>query len=156
MYLNFSHNSNYLAVADADYCVSLYKCTKQKEVEGEDTNEEWNYIGKYRSHSKPVTGLLFFENNGESRLLSISEDRQMVEYDLLNSLPATGLLVKEIIQVEQYGQPTSLCYVKGVNGASVDNIVVANDQYKLKLWHTQTKQCCRTLLGPTYGGPLNK
>ena len=38
----------------------------------------------------------------------------------------------------------------------MDCLIVASDAYKLKILDCKTKQCTKTLLGPTYAGPINK
>eukprot|EP01138_Halocafeteria_seosinensis_P012467 gb/GECG01012739.1/.p1 GENE.gb/GECG01012739.1/~~gb/GECG01012739.1/.p1 ORF type:complete len:1026 (+),score=133.98 gb/GECG01012739.1/:1-3078(+) len=33
-------------------------------------------------------------------------------------------------------------------------VITANDEYKFKLWNAETRTCRRTVLSPTYGGPI--
>lgn len=64
------------------------------------TLEEWMFVGKYRAHFKPITGLLFVDYKSELSLISIAEDRFLVEYDLANSTASTGLIVKVCIKLK--------------------------------------------------------
>eukprot|EP00002_Diphylleia_rotans_P028882 TRINITY_DN5841_c0_g1_i6.p1 TRINITY_DN5841_c0_g1~~TRINITY_DN5841_c0_g1_i6.p1 ORF type:complete len:582 (+),score=99.26 TRINITY_DN5841_c0_g1_i6:82-1827(+) len=99
----FSQDGNFLATADYEKCVAVFR----KE------DDEWVYIGKYRSHYKPITGLVFGVETGdppEPRLLSVGEDRSLVEYDLINSSITKGLLLKGAVKVEQTAVPTGIMW----------------------------------------------
>ena len=55
----FSNCSTFLATADTDNCIGIYRHGNP----GDDaaTKKEWVYVGKYRGHYKPITGLQFGE-----------------------------------------------------------------------------------------------
>ena len=42
-----------------------------------------------------------------------------------------------------------------IAGNKEELLVTSNDQYKLKFWNANQKNNRRTVLGPTYGGPLS-
>lgn len=42
------------------------------------------------------------------------------------------------------------------NTFSEDGILVASDQYKFKLYTSSSKSCRKTVLCPTFAGPVNK
>ena len=50
------------------------------------------YIGRILAHSAPITGLTFGLIDTRDFLVSVSEDKYTVEYDLYNSTTATGIL----------------------------------------------------------------
>lgn len=60
-------------------CVALYKIE-------EGTVSRWIYLGKQRSHYKPISEIMFARcpASGNLRLLSLGEDRVLVEYDIAN------------------------------------------------------------------------
>lgn len=50
------------------------------------TRDMWTYVGRNRSHSRAVTGLEFgTREDGRVSLVSIGEDRCLVEYNLPDS-----------------------------------------------------------------------
>jgi hypothetical protein len=63
--------------------VCLYRCENMDSC-------EWIFMGKQRSHYKPITDILFNEvSSVESEplhLFSLGEDRMLIEYDLINRL----------------------------------------------------------------------
>jgi hypothetical protein len=62
------------------------------------------HIGSYVSHSKPIVGMLFgtsLEDLSAPTLISIGEDRMEVEYNLVNSSIAGGLIVT--VRIEMNG-----------------------------------------------------
>ena len=50
--------------------------------------------------------------------------------------------------------PTSLTFLPRVEGTGA-TILVADDSFKLRTIDVATLTCTRTVLGPTYGGPLS-
>ena len=148
-HLMFSHNSKYLASADLDHCVTLFQA-----IPG-NFKEPWLYLGKQRAHYKRITDITFGValDSDIPRLLSLGEDRLMVEYDVMNSgIDDVRLISSD--RVEQSAVPTCLAWYPPVVKESF--LVAANDQFKLKLYNGTTKMCRKTLLGPTYGSPLRK
>eukprot|EP00727_Mastigamoeba_balamuthi_P001939 m51a1_g11742 hypothetical protein (841) ;mRNA; f:151348-154453 len=133
----------HIAVADTDRCVALYHFR----------DDECAYISKYRSHGAPITGLVFGKNE-DMRLLSLGEDRRLVEYDVAQSASVRGLVVKSVTQIEQTAVPTALIWHPHVS--KEDFLVTANDQFKLKLLNANSKACRRTALGPLFAGPISR
>ena len=151
----FSPDSVYLATADADNCIGVYR----HGAPGEEASakRDWIYLGKYRGHYKPITGLEFGEGtDGTPRLFSCGEDRALVEYDLARSTVQGGVQLRNTCRIEQTSIPTGCAWLPaGVQG-SEPAVIVANDAYKMRVVAPGPKTITRTVLGPTYGGPLTR
>jgi Ca2+-binding EF-hand superfamily protein len=151
----FSADSTYLATADTDNCVGVFRLGNP----GDDAaaKKEWVFLGKYRGHYKPITGLQFGEGpDGAPRLFSTGEDRALVEYDLARSSVQGGIQLRNTAKIEQTAVPTGCVWMPaGAQGAE-PAVVTANDQYKLRVVAPGPKSVQRTALGPTYGGPLTR
>jgi WD40 repeat protein/Ca2+-binding EF-hand superfamily protein len=172
-FLKFSNDSTWLAAADAQHYVSIYNFVlsaddqRQRQPEDDDnesstTNEnqmvpKWIYVGRYKSHTKAITGLEFTtREDGRTALVSIGEDRMLVEYDLTDATPETGVLLRsDPTKIEQTAVPTACMWHPLLGGDFEDRIVTANNEFKFKQWNADNKSCRRTNLCPTYGGPLN-
>ena len=170
LHVKFSANGTLLATSDADRCVALYKYTTdinvliQEGLGDEDPAEiegvtgGWIYIGKSRSHSKTITGLEFGTSiDGRDLLISIGEDRTVVEYDLDNSSVVQGLQQRgNTVSTEQVAYPSACMWHPKAPGAREDLFITANSEFKFKVWNSSNKTCRKTSLGPTYGGPITK
>ncbi|NXJ95248.1 CF251 protein, partial [Corythaixoides concolor] len=148
-HISFSHDSEYLATADEKYSVTVYKRVRQN------GSRCWEHLAGLHSHYKPIRSILFGvqSDSNEPRLLSLGEDRQLVEYDL-NSSSKDNLVVLHRDRVEQDAVPLCLAWYPQLSTESF--ILTANNCYKMKLYNTTTKMCRKTLLGPAYGSPLEK
>ncbi|NWS13356.1 CF251 protein, partial [Pachyramphus minor] len=148
-HISFSHNSQYLATADEKYSVIVYKKVLQN------GHRSWEHLAGLDSHYKPIRSILFGVQPGsnEPRLLSLGEDRQLVEYDLSSSIK-DHLVVTHRVRVEQSAVPLCMAWYPQLSTESF--ILTANNCYKMKLLNATTKMCRKTLLGPTYGSPLEK
>ncbi|NXA37322.1 CF251 protein, partial [Eudromia elegans] len=147
--VSFSHDSEYLATADENLAVTVYRGAPR---EG---RRCWEHLAGLHAHSRRIRSLLFgmHLDGDEPRLLSLAEDRQLVEYDLSSSSKG-HLAVLRRDRVEQAAVPLCLAWYPQLGTESF--ILTANSCYKMKLYNTTTKMCRKTLLGPTYGSPLEK
>ncbi|KAK3746263.1 hypothetical protein QZH41_016512, partial [Actinostola sp. cb2023] len=148
-HIKFSHNSQYLATADLNRCVTIFK------NQPDDDDQPWEYIGKQRAHYRKIQDVEFgieLDSN-IPRLLSIGQDRVLVEYDLMNSTTDDVRLLSSE-RIEQSATPQCFTWYPPI--VKENFLVVANDQFKMKLYNSTTKMCRKTLLGPTYGTPLRK
>lgn len=169
--IRFSHDSHFFATADAEGCVGLYKFTHRAQDPRKPI--EWVYVGRHRAHRAAVTGLQFgvVPYGDAPRLLSLGEDKRLVEYNLVDSDIESGLRVRCAHKVTQGAIPTSLLWTQdqlldeknmprpreGKSAAQADTLLIASNEYKLKLHASDmTRQCIKTVLGPTFGGPLNQ
>lgn len=147
--IKFSHDSNYLATCDLDRCVTVFKSQK------DNSDQPWVYVGKQRAHYKTIQDVSFgiALDSDIPRLLSLGQDRVLVEYDLLNSSTDDLRLISSE-RIEQSAVPQCFTWYPPI--VKEDFLVVANNQFKLKLYNSTTKMCRQTLLGPTYGTPLRR
>lgn len=158
-HVQFSPDGVFVAVADSDYCVGLYRFKEADPVSNE--GPDWIYLGKNRAHSAPITGLQF-ANSGEGQLLlvSASEDQHLAEFDLETSSVERGVVFKrDRFRVGDTETPTA-CLWCPVGRAGVpldDNVVItATTEFKFELWSTARGECIKTALAPAYAGPVNQ
>lgn len=148
-HIEFSHDSKFLATADAEYTVSVFMQCRGLDV------EPYQYLGRYRAHYKPIKEIMFGVqlDSDFPRLLSLGADRVLVEYDLENSTK-DDLRLASTDRIEQSAVPQCMTWYPPITKEHF--IVTANDQFKFKLYNATTKMCRKTLLGPTYGSPIQK
>ena len=161
--LQFSRTGVYLACYDSSGHVLLFKksayidpATLGDEVSQD--NGYFFYLGRSKAHDGPVTGLEFCERDGQETLVSIGDDRRCVEYDLNRSTVIHGVQINGIAptQLDLTARPTALLSNPAHGANHEDKFVVANDEFKLKVYNMESKQCRKTTIAPTYGGPPNK
>ena len=146
--LAFSHDGIFLAATDLDDTTTLIKRSN-------DSTNEWSYIGRNRSHYKSIVNIIFGValDSNVPRLLTLGMDRNLVEYDILNSTE-DNLVVMSTDKIEQSATPVSCAWYPPINKEHF--LLVANSEYKYKLLNATTKRCRKTLLGPTHGSHIQK
>ena len=146
--LAFSHDGVFLAATDLDDTTTLIK-------KSNDSTNEWSYIGRNRAHYKSIVNIIFGValDSNVPRLLTLGMDRNLVEYDILNSTE-DNLVVMSTDKIEQSATPVSCAWYPPINKEHF--LLVANSEYKYKLLNATTKRCRKTLLGPTHGSHIQK
>lgn len=76
-----------------------------------------------------------------------------MEYDLLSS-STDDLKILQYSRIEQSAIPLCLDWYPAITKETF--LVVANDEYKMKLLNTTTKMCRKTFLAPTFGSPVKR
>jgi hypothetical protein len=87
-------------------------------------------------------------------LIVIGADRILAEYDL-NESEIDHLALKPATRIEQIAEPMSGCYYPSTI-TKESFLLTINNEYKYKLYNSDTKMCRKTILGPTFGSPLRK
>ena len=146
--LSFSHDNMFLGAIDTQNTTTLFKRSNNPE-------KRWGYIGRYRAHYKPIVKLLFGValDSNVPRLITLGSDRNLVEYDLLNSTE-DNLVILSTDKIEQSAVPVSCAWYPPINKEHF--LLIANTEYKYKLYNATTKRCRQTLLGPTHGSFIQK
>ncbi|XP_073482914.1 cilia- and flagella-associated protein 251 [Aquarana catesbeiana] len=145
----FSHDSRYLATADEKFTITVFQLTKQNGY------TFWDYLARNQSHYRPIQNIMFgiHLDSNEPRLVSLGSDRMLVEYNLIKS-SKDNLVIESSDRINQSAVPQCLVWYPPLTKENF--ILVADDQYKMKLYNTTTKMCRKTLLGPTFGSPVRK
>ncbi|EPQ13447.1 WD repeat-containing protein 66 [Myotis brandtii] len=148
-HISFSHNSQYMATADANFTVAVYM------VKVRNSQRVWEYLARLRSHRQSIRSLLFgvHLDSNEPRLLSLGRDRLLIEYNLLGSYK-NHLEVLDIHQTDQGNYPTCMIWYPPLTKELF--LLISNSGYKVKLFNSTTKMCRKTLLGPVFGSPVEQ
>ncbi|CAF0866926.1 unnamed protein product [Rotaria sordida] len=149
LFIEFSQTSTYLATAEDDYTVSVYR-------QNLDSEDIYTFLGRYRAHYKPIRALFFglTPDDDQPILITIGADRILAEYDL-NGSEIDHLVLNPSTRIEQIAESMSACYYPS-SLTKESFIVTINNEYKYKLYNSGTKMCRKTILGPTFGSPLRK
>lgn len=172
--LCFSPDSRMLAVGTQLGYVGLYEYVHHNHDPSR--TMEWEFVGHHKTHRAPICGLQFGENtlNERIRLLSVGEDKRLIEYNLLESDVESGVQLRTAHKITQGPIPTGFLWTKElvldpestprelgessprlteVDG--LDYLLMPTDEYKLGVYLSdQDRQCVKTVLAPTFGGPV--
>ncbi|XP_006894773.1 PREDICTED: WD repeat-containing protein 66 [Elephantulus edwardii] len=148
-HISFSHDSQYMATADLSCTVVLFHVVVRH------GKRVWEYLARLCSHRKSIQSLLFgvYLDSNEPRLLSLGQDRLLIEYNL-SKTTKDHLDVLDIHRTDQGGHPTCMVWYPPLTKELF--LLICNSDYKVKLFNSTTKMCRKTLLGPTYGSPIEQ
>ena len=119
--------------------------------------DRWEVIGKYKSHTAPVTSLLYEEVDGTLFLTSVGSDSSVVKYNLSESSITNGIILSQASTCTRESTPTAASIVSSKMQSSSsggDLIVIADSAYKFLMYNPASGKTISVVLGPTYGGPI--
>eukprot|EP00796_Vickermania_ingenoplastis_P009311 gene9311-6550_t len=173
--LCFSDDSRMLATGTQMGYVGLYEYVHHNHDPSRPM--EWEFVGHHKTHRAAICGLQFGHNTlGERiRLLSVGEDKRLIEYNLMESDVENGLQLRVAHKITQGPVPTGFLWTKKklLDDESVprelgadcmpleeveelDFLLLPTNEYKLGVYLSdQDRQCVKTVLAPTFGGPVN-
>ena len=163
--LKFSASGIYLACYDDSNHVLLFKRTSEISPDtlgdeaGSSANSIFTYLGRVHGHSGKITGLDFGRRDDCETLVSVGEDRRVVEYDIEASTVIGGVIpMKEEKPpaLDLTAFPSSMMWAPSSGTEGEEKFMVCNDEFKIKEYNLESKQCRKTCISPTYGGPVNK
>jgi len=161
----FSPSNTFFALADATGRVILYKHEGLEFDERDPENQHkcpYSLIGRAHSHKGTIIGLEYGTKeeplHGQvEMLLSVGEDCVCREYNLLKSSASAGIICTEkSSQVESYAKPTTCAWHPTIGDNKEDKFIITNDEYKIKEFNSETKQCRKTTMYPSFGGVIDK
>ncbi|GBG32283.1 Cilia- and flagella-associated protein 251 [Hondaea fermentalgiana] len=126
--------------------------------DGSEPRNGWTYLGRYISHTAPVTCLTFgLSAEGANRFFSTARDGTLVEYDLEQSSVVDGIkLATEPVYIEHGTSEPTFCIAQtATRDDREDTIITCNTDFKFKVFNANNKSCRKTTLGPTFGGPIS-
>jgi len=169
--LKFSPSAIYLAAYDSSHHVLLFKRGGRND-DGNDyggtpgtgrldsaeiEDDTFVYVGRAKAHRAAITGIEFGNRDGRETLFSVGEDRRCVEFNLPACSIRSGLFTVDIpLRIESTARPTAILWHPHIGSDLEDRFVIANDEFKFKEFNADSKQCRRTTLAPTFGGPPNR
>ena len=135
------------------------------EVQNAPETKCWVFVGSYRAHYKPVSGLVWGPPaiaGDTPRLWSVGQDGFLVEYDIDGSSVEGGVQLKKRERILRSPIPSAAGLLPAYGGAYLkeDVLVLCDDQYKMKVQQvpdgsTDPSSCRKTVLGPTYGDAVS-
>uniref|UniRef100_A0A182QAM8 WD repeat-containing protein on Y chromosome n=1 Tax=Anopheles farauti TaxID=69004 RepID=A0A182QAM8_9DIPT len=131
----FSDDSKYLLCVEEPNTITLLQREK----------DDWQMMGRCTTH-KLVDVALLCAND----FISIGDDRYMAQYTINSDemVQLEALSIMKRVRIEQSARPTVLLVLPGGN-----QLLVANDQHKFKLFHSRTFEIQHTFLAPFHDGP---
>ncbi|EPY31805.1 hypothetical protein STCU_03220 [Strigomonas culicis] len=110
--LTFSPDSYMFAYGTVSGTVALFHFTHRNQDPLKPM--EWELVGRHKTHRAAISGLQFMsDTNGEGlRLLSVGEDKRLIEYNLVESGPESGLQLRTAHRITQGPAPTGFLWLK--------------------------------------------
>uniref|UniRef100_A0A182MZC4 Cilia- and flagella-associated protein 251 n=1 Tax=Anopheles dirus TaxID=7168 RepID=A0A182MZC4_9DIPT len=130
----FSEDSQYLLCVEESNTITLLHREK----------DDWQVMGRCTTHKLvDLAFLCAFD------FVSIGEDRHMAQYTINSDemVQLEALSIMKRVRIEQSALPTALLLLPGGN-----QLLVANDQHKFKLFHSRTFEIQHTFLAPFHDG----
>ena len=169
-FIAFSECEQYMAIADEAFGVSVLHreailADVTTEVDGysppKKQHMQWVLMGRNQAHFQKIVGLMFIpstkDDDKEPRLISASSDRHIAEFDVINASIATGFKLKSLHRIEQSAHPLSVILHPNFSSNSDEQfLLTVNSEFKFKIYNAATRFCRKTVLGPTYGGKIDK
>jgi len=143
--IHSSNDDKWISVAKSNGHVALYQqCMVERNSRFSPSGLKLEYIGRCKCHSADIIGFNFSKDcNGGEILMSAAKDNTIVKFDLDKCSIAVGLHL--------YGNPTCIereSSVIACTWVSDDELIIANEQQKLKVLHSKDLTHKKTVNAP--------
>jgi Ca2+-binding EF-hand superfamily protein len=165
--VKFSSSGSFFAAFDATNHVLIFKRELVKDANGRTPKtgdkSEFTYLGRALAHTAKIIGIEFGYKDIFESLISVSDDRYCVEYDLPACSVSNGIIsirTKDELgswhsshKLEVFARPTAIMWHPKSANDPEDRFIMANDEFKMKEFNIQSKHCRKTTLAPRFGSP---
>ena len=145
----FTLDGKYFAASDYSGRLGVFKHDSMGKEKG---NKEWFRIAK-NNFTHNIISFCFSDKN--HKIFCICNDKQIHELDFSDPIQNYKFKLGKVYKVEDDCQMTSIIWYPFGQGKD-HNILVSNENYKMKIIHPNELVVKQTSLGPTYGGPVKK
>lgn len=159
--INFSPESFFVTFYDAKCNIIVFKHDKA-------TEEEWLIVGgKTRYHTKAIVDTLYISKPSSldttaahqqvsrktpvPRLISLSEDSEIIEYDLMESMKEGASYLSKTFskRIYQTSIPTAIAIIYN-SKKHEEEILIADNKGKFKIFDKSTFEILATFMAPIY------
>lgn len=140
-----------IAYVEADNALVLLQRTPNAAANGV---AQLRLIGKHLSHTDAIAYVRFAGADVASRLLTFAADRQLTEYDVVQSLAAGELVMVQRRTYDQTAWVTAALGIDACPATSGGDVLTFDSTMKVKCWHTDDDEPSSSMIRRTAVGPL--
>ncbi|XP_046681253.1 cilia- and flagella-associated protein 251-like [Homalodisca vitripennis] len=142
-HLVFSPRSDYFAVADTGMCITVFYLLDPPVS-----------VGQFKAHSKVIRDILFVASDDRLRLFTVGEDRNIVQFEIVNKSDVVTDKVLKFFNIHRAEQSAVPCCIVPY---SLDEkyYLMVNTEMKFKFLEADTLRCSKTIQAPNLESSIN-
>ncbi|KAL0214368.1 hypothetical protein P9112_006552 [Eukaryota sp. TZLM1-RC] len=154
-HITWSDCGGYFGTIDSDGVVSLFgQVDNQEDRIHYEQQSDWFLIGRHGVFTGTPKSLLFSTVGPTISLVAISDDKTIVEVDVIKSRDPSPVPLSLVLSarkiVEQLAKPQCLF------NHTDESYLVFNDEFKIRMIDKQSFELKQTVLGPVFTSPVSQ